>query len=123
LNAISSAKTVDLPNGFAWKAWDNIKPLHAPSNHGTKNNLIQRINHSTLYHAGQPPDELDIIHSELLIQYSHDISESDTFNHIIYNLKPKIYEITLAMIKREMNDPSYVPNLNNLKRDMRQILY
>jgi hypothetical protein len=25
------------------------------------------------------------------------------------------------MIKREMNDPSHVPNLNNLKRDIRQI--
>ena len=56
-----------------------------------------------------------------MIQYSHDISENDTFNHIIYNLKPKIYEITLAMVKREMNDPSYVPNLINLKRDIRQI--
>jgi hypothetical protein len=90
-----------------------------------KNDLIQRFNHSTLHHAGQPPDEwfsdLDIIHSELLIQYNHDISESDTFNHIIYNLKPKIYEIILAMVKREMNDPSYVPNLHNLKRDLRQI--
>jgi hypothetical protein len=64
---------------------------------------------------------LDIIRSELLIEYSHDISESDTFNHTIHNLKPKIYEITLAMIKREMNDPSYVPNLHNLKRDIRQI--
>jgi hypothetical protein len=106
--------------------WDNIKALHALSNHGTKNNLIQKFNHSTLHHAGQLPDEwfseLDIIRIELLIQYSHDISESDTFNHIIYNLKPKIYEINLAMIKREMNDPSfYAPNLNNLKRDIRQI--
>jgi hypothetical protein len=26
----------------------------------------------------------------------------------------------LAMVKREMNDPSYIPNLNNLKRDIRQ---
>jgi hypothetical protein len=53
--------------------------------------------------------------------YKHDISESDTFNHIIYNLKPKLYETTLAMVKRAMNDPSHVPNLNNLKRDIRQI--
>jgi hypothetical protein len=36
LNAISSSKTVDLPNGYAWKAWDNLKALYAPSNHGTK---------------------------------------------------------------------------------------
>jgi tRNA(Met) C34 N-acetyltransferase TmcA len=57
----------------------------------------------------------------LLIRYSHDILESETSNHIIYNLKAKIYEITLVMLKREMNDPSYVPNLNNLKRDIRQI--
>jgi hypothetical protein len=125
LNAISSAKTVDLPNGYAWKAWDNIKALHAPSNHGTKNDLIQKFNHSTLHHAGQPLyewfSELDIIRSDLLIQYSHDISESDTFDNIIYILKPKIYEITLAMVKREMNDSSYVPNLLNLKRDIRQI--
>jgi hypothetical protein len=27
------------------------------------------------------------------------------------------------MLKREMNDPSYVPNLNNLKRDIRQIYF
>jgi hypothetical protein len=25
------------------------------------------------------------------------------------------------MIKKEMNDPKYVPNFNNLKRDIRQI--
>jgi hypothetical protein len=43
LNAISSAKTVDLPNGYAWKAWENIKALHALSNCGTKNDLIQKI--------------------------------------------------------------------------------
>jgi hypothetical protein len=36
-------------------------------------------------------------------------------------LKPKIYEITLTMVKREMNDPNYVPNLVNLKRDLRLI--
>jgi hypothetical protein len=36
-------------------------------------------------------------------------------------LKPKIYEITLAIVKRDINDPSYVPNLNNLKTDIRQI--
>jgi hypothetical protein len=69
LKSISSAKKVDLPNGYAWKAWDNVKALHAPSNHGTKN---QKFNHSTLHHTRQPPDEwffeLDIIHSELLIQ-------------------------------------------------------
>jgi hypothetical protein len=64
---------------------------------------------------------LGITRRELLIQYSHDISESDTFNHIMYNLNPKIYDITLAMVKREMNDPSYVPNLINLTRDIRQI--
>jgi hypothetical protein len=52
LNAISSAKMVDLPNGYAYKAWENIKVLHAPSNHSTKNDLIQRFNHSTLHHAG-----------------------------------------------------------------------
>jgi hypothetical protein len=124
LNAISSAKTVDLLNGYAWKALENIKALHAPSNHGTKNNLIQNFNHSTLHHAGKPDEwfsELDIIRSELLIQYNHDTSESDTFSHIIYNLKPKIYEITLAIYKREMNDPRYVPNLNNLQREIRQI--
>jgi hypothetical protein len=125
LNTISSDKTVDLPNGYAWQAWENIKVLHSPSNHGTKNDLIQRYNHSTLHQARQPPDEwfseLDILHSELLIQYNRDTTESDTFNHIIYNLKPKIYEITLAMDKREMNDTKYVPNFNNLKRDIRQI--
>jgi hypothetical protein len=114
LNAISSDKTIDLPNGYAWQAWENIQALHAPSNHGTKNDLIQRFNHSTLHHAGQRPDEwfsdLDMIRSELLIQYNHGITESDTFNHIIYILRPKIYEITLAMIKREINDPKYVPH-------------
>jgi hypothetical protein len=55
--------------------------------------------------------ELDIICSELLIQYKHDITEHETFNHIIYNLNPKIYEITLAIVKREMNDPNYVPTI------------
>jgi hypothetical protein len=115
INAESSAKTIDLPNGYAWQAWENIKSLHSPINHPTKNDLFQRFNHSTLNQARHPPDEwfseLDIIRS----------TESETFDHSIYNLKPKIYEITLAIVKREMNDTSYVPNLNNLKRDIRQI--
>jgi hypothetical protein len=55
LNAISSAKTVDLPNGDAWKASENIKAPHTLSNHGTKNDFIKRFNHSTLHHAGQLP--------------------------------------------------------------------
>jgi hypothetical protein len=71
LNKISSAKTVDLPNGYAWKASENNRALLAPSNHGTKNDLIHKFNHSTLHDARQPPDawfsELDIICSELLI--------------------------------------------------------
>jgi hypothetical protein len=85
--------------------------LHSPSNHGTKNDLIQRFNHSTLHHAGQPPDEwfseLDIYRTELLIQYKHDITE---------RMRPLITSSTklrLAMVKREMNDPKYVQNLNN----------
>jgi hypothetical protein len=53
--------------------------------------------------------ELDIICSELLIQYKHDITEHETFNHIIYSLNPKIHEINLTIVKREMNDPNYVP--------------
>jgi hypothetical protein len=55
------------------------------------------------------------------MQYQHDITENETFNHIIYSLRPKIYETTLAIVKRSMNDPNYVPHLNNLKRDIRQI--
>jgi hypothetical protein len=47
LNAISLAKTVNLPNGYAWKAWENIKGLHTLSNHGTKNDLTHKFNHST----------------------------------------------------------------------------
>jgi hypothetical protein len=55
--------------------------------------------------------ELDIFCSELLIQYKHDITEHETFNLIIYNLNPNIYEITLAIVKREMKDPNYVPTI------------
>jgi hypothetical protein len=81
------------------KAWENTKALHCPSSHGTKNDLIQKFNHSTLHHARQPPDEwlseLGIIHSELLIHYHHEITESNTFNHIIYNLKPKFFEMNI----------------------------
>jgi hypothetical protein len=33
------------------------------------------------------------------------------FNHVIYNLNPKIYKINLAIVKREMNDPNYVPTI------------
>jgi hypothetical protein len=50
-----------------------------------------------------------------LIQYKHDITENETFNYIIYNLKPKIYEISLAVVKREMNDPNYVPTIVSLQ--------
>jgi hypothetical protein len=59
--------------------------------------------------------ELDIIRSELLIQLKYDITENETFNYVIYNLKPKIYKITLAIVKREMNDPNYVPTIVSLK--------
>jgi hypothetical protein len=59
--------------------------------------------------------ELDIIHSELLIQYKHDITENETFNHIIYKLKP------MKLLWQLLYDPNYVPNLHSLKRDIRQI--
>jgi hypothetical protein len=56
LNAVSSAKTVAMPNVYAWQAWENNTALHNPSTHGTKNDLIQKFNHSTLHYAGQPPN-------------------------------------------------------------------
>jgi hypothetical protein len=83
---------------------------------GVKNDLIQRFNNSTLHHTKELPhewfSELDIFRSELLIWYKHDIAVNETFNYIIYNLKPKIYEMTLAIVKREKNDPNYLPTID-----------
>jgi hypothetical protein len=98
-----------------------ILRLHSPNNHGTKNDSIPRFNHSALHHAKKLHDEwfseLDIIHGELMIHYKHDITEKETFSHIICNLKPKMYESTLSLDE----DPNYVPNLHSLKRDIRRI--
>jgi hypothetical protein len=42
--------------------------------------------------------ELDIIRSELLLEYQHDITALEIFTHIRYNLKAKMYDITFSML-------------------------
>jgi hypothetical protein len=79
-----------------------IQILLDSRSHGTKNDLVQ---HSTLHHDKKLPDEwfseLDVICSELLIWCKYGITENETFNCIIYDLNPKIYETIWQLLEEK----------------------
>ena len=82
-----------------------MERLYDVKNEDVKQKLHQKFNKSELISNDKNPDiwftQLETWRLRLKLDYKVDITEIDMVNHIIYNLKAPIYEITLLIIKRE----------------------
>ena len=67
--------------------------------------MQQKFNKSELTNNDKNPDiwfsQLETWRLRLMLDYKVDITDEDMVNHIIYNLKAKIYETNILIIKRE----------------------
>jgi gag-polypeptide of LTR copia-type len=123
-NALSNAKTTKLTKGCAYTAWQNIESLYKGTSNANKFELEQKFNHSELKSDTKNPDEwfaeLDTIRVQLRLDFKLTIDDEKMVSHIVYNVHPKIYQTTLAIIKRELNNGQAV-KLEDLKKDLRQV--
>ena len=58
---------------------------------------------------------------QLQEDYTFAITDADLLQHIVWNIKAKIYQVTLQMIKRELGNSTTPPTLESVKREIRQI--
>jgi hypothetical protein len=58
---------------------------------------------------------------QLRMDFKISIGDDKMVSHILYNVKPRMYHTTLAIIKRELNDASTTIDLKGVKKDLRQV--
>ncbi|MGL4342651.1 MAG: reverse transcriptase domain-containing protein, partial [Lactococcus lactis] len=124
INAVLGAKTTELPRGCVRTAFKNLEKLYDIKNEDVKHELQQKFNKSELISNDKNPDiwfsQLETWRLRLMLDYKVDITEADLVNHIIYNLKAKIYETNILIIKRENSRNKNKISLEDLKDEIRQ---
>jgi hypothetical protein len=102
--AVYNAISTDLPDGNAALALANLDKIFKLKSMATKHELEQQFNHSGLMKEDKNPDEwfaeLDKIQLQLMMDYKVDYDYEKMISHILYNIKPKIYDTVLTVIKR-----------------------
>lgn len=123
-SVLSNSKPVGYVEGHARTAWLSIQTLYKPTSNANKFELENKFNHCVLSTDNKDPDEwfaeLESMRMQLRIDFAIVISNEKMVSHIVYNTRPRMYQTTLAIIKRELNN-SMVVKLENLKKDLRQV--
>lgn len=123
--AVQAGKTTANPSGNARKAWLNLKTINKPINDLEEFNLKQKFNRSELKSEGTNPDdwfsELDKMVRQLKEDYNIVTTDEAVLQQVVWNIKAKMYQVTLQMIKREMSNSTTPPTLESVKREIRQI--
>ena len=121
---MNSAKPEGYTEGHARSAWLAIETRFKPKSDANKYELENKFHHCALINENKSPDDwfadLEEIRTQLRIDFQIDIKDDKMVSHIVYNMKPRMYQNTLEIIKRELNN-SLVIKLESLKNDMRQI--
>ena len=123
MNILDSAVTNIFPDGCARTAWKALDDHHDPKSTSNKYELRQKFTQCVLKNDTNPDEwfaELDTIRARLKLHFSYQISDEDMISHIVYNVKPKMYQTLLTMVKCELNN-SVTVTIDSLKKDIRQI--
>jgi hypothetical protein len=123
--AVYNAQTKELPDGDANKALTNLDKIFKSKSSAKKHELEQKFNECKLVREEKNPDEffaeLDKIRLQLQIDYNiNEYDDEKLKAHILYNVKPKIYDTVLHVIKRDI-DMGITITLENLKEDLRRV--
>ena len=125
VNAVMGAKTTELPKGCVRTAFKNLLAIYDTKNDDIKHEIQQKFNKSELTSNDKNPDiwfsQLETWRLRLKLDYKVTISDAELVNHIIYNLKAKIYETNILIIKREHLKSSSKTKLEDLKDEIRLI--
>ena len=123
---LESSMSTKLPSGDARQAWINLERIYNPKTDVDLYNLRQRFTRSEFKAEGISPDiwftELEIIRRQLMMDFGVSITDDDVIQHVVYNLKPQIYQTAIQMIKRETADPKKTsPTLEEIKAELRAL--
>jgi transposase InsO family protein len=123
--AIFNAMTNELPEGDAYKAWQNLQTIFKPVSSAKKHDLEQTFNKSSLDKESTNPDEwfaeLERIRLQLKLDFNREITDDQMISQIVYNINPIQYKTTVAIIKRDINRGDKTINLEDVKDDIRQV--
>jgi hypothetical protein len=111
-------------DGDAHLAWENLKTIYKPISAGQKHALEQAFNHCTLTNSNTNPDdwlsELQHLRTQLLLDHKFTISDEQMISQILYNITPPMYQMTIAIIKRDLQRKITI-TLPELQADLRHL--
>ena len=86
--AVDNARTPELPDGDAYKAWLNLETIFKPKSSAKKHELEQTFNKSSLDKEQKNPDEwfaeLEKIRLQLKLDFETEITDDQMISQIIY---------------------------------------
>jgi Reverse transcriptase (RNA-dependent DNA polymerase) len=122
--AIYNARTTELPDGCALKAWQNLQDIFKPVSSAKKHEIEQAFNKSSLDKEQKNPDEwfaeLERYRLQLKLDFDTTISDNQMISQIVYNCHPQPYKMAITILKRDLNRNLTI-SLDNVKDDLRQI--
>ena len=104
MSILDASVTEAFPDGCARTAWKSLDDHHDPKSTSNKYELRQKFTQCVLKNDQTNPDEwfaeLETIRARLKNHFQYTISDEDMISHIVYNIKPKMYQTLLTMVKR-----------------------
>jgi Reverse transcriptase (RNA-dependent DNA polymerase) len=123
-DAIQTAVTIDLPNGCAKTAWQNLSDIYQPATKTEQHELEQQFSRCELKEASENPDKWFSKLENLRIQLKQDhniiIDDDKMRTQILFNTKPEIYSTIISILKRDMNKGILI-SLTEIKLEYRQV--
>ena len=122
--AIHNACTIDYENGNAAQAWKNLNGVFKPLSSAQKHELEQEFNKCALLHEETNPDEwfadLEKIRLQIRVDFDETLDDGKVISHILYNVRPKLYDTIITVMKRDLNRNSSSMTLEQVKEELRQ---
>jgi hypothetical protein len=117
--------TIQLPSGGARAAWRNISRIYLPISTTQKIDKEQKFKECKLEKETKHPDYwfTDLEHIRLFLRQYHQfiITEDQLIEHIIYNIKPKVYDTMIYTLKRDLMYNPTLLTVERLKDAIRQV--
>jgi hypothetical protein len=123
-DAIQTAVTIDLPNGCAKTAWQNLCDIYQPATKTEQHELDQQFSCCEIKDESEKPDKWFSKLENLRIQLKQDhnvmVDDDKMRTQILFNTKPAIYATIISILKRDMNKGTVI-SLTEIKLEYSQV--
>jgi hypothetical protein len=123
-SAIHSSESAEYKDGNAKISWFNLKEMFKPKSSAKKHEVEQMFRKNALENEEDNPDiwfaELETLKLRMKMDYAVQWTDEVLISHILYNVKPKSYEVRLMILRRDLGDDPTRISLTRIKNELRE---